>query len=209
MKDNTYPVLSEWLALSAISELRSVFGEFRKTSDRKIFLVRLSSMCAFFCLNKDDDVIEVAHLQQYSLSLTFFTLGRTYGLPFSSRYAPTPRLILRGSLSALKASVTPSDCLVSKPGHPYSAHCVIPRMGSGGPAGTFDHVDTARSWRRERGIARAAADSILETVASCSRGCDEGMSVGGRQRCGGNRLFGRRCEVIMRIFRVNRNFELR
>lgn len=54
MKDNAYPVLSEWLALSAISELRSVFGEFRKTSDRKIFLVRLSSMCAVFCLSKDD-----------------------------------------------------------------------------------------------------------------------------------------------------------
>lgn len=80
-------------------------------------------------------------------------------------------------------------------------------MGSGGPAGTFDHVDTARSWRRERGIARAAADSILETVASCSRGCDEGMS--GWATTMRRKPLVRSGEVIMRIFRVNRNFELR
>ena len=41
------------------------------------------------------------------ISSAFLTAFRTYGLPFSSRYAPTPRLILRGSLSALNASVTP------------------------------------------------------------------------------------------------------
>lgn len=57
---------------------------------------------------------------RYSLSAltsrasAFLTDERTKGLPLSSRYAPTPRLILRGLLSALKASVTP-------------------RIGSGGP----------------------------------------------------------------------------
>ena len=42
-------------------------------------------------------------------SSAFLTALRTYGLPLLSRYAPTPRLILRGSLSALNASVTPGD----------------------------------------------------------------------------------------------------
>jgi hypothetical protein len=38
---------------------------------------------------------------------TFRTAPRTKGLFLSSRYAPTPRFILLGFLSALKASVTP------------------------------------------------------------------------------------------------------
>ena len=42
------------------------------------------------------------------MSSAFLTALRTYGLPLLSRYAPTPRLILRGSLSALNASVTPA-----------------------------------------------------------------------------------------------------
>ena len=37
------------------------------------------------------------------------TDGSTYGLPWSSRYAPTPRLIFCSKLSALKASVIPVE----------------------------------------------------------------------------------------------------
>lgn len=35
------------------------------------------------------------------------TEGRTYGLPWSSRYAPTPTLTFLGLVSALYASVIP------------------------------------------------------------------------------------------------------
>ena len=45
------------------------------------------------------------------LGLTCLTEGSTNGLPFSSRYAPTPRLIFFESESALKASVTPGSAV--------------------------------------------------------------------------------------------------
>ena len=51
---------------------------------------------------------------------TFLTDGKMYGFPLSSLYAPTPKLIFFGLLSALNASVTP-------------------RIGSGGPISTFGH----------------------------------------------------------------------
>uniref|UniRef100_A0A2M4B0U5 Putative secreted protein n=1 Tax=Anopheles triannulatus TaxID=58253 RepID=A0A2M4B0U5_9DIPT len=53
------------------------------------------------------------------------TLGRTNGLPLSSRYAPTPRLIFFGLVSRLYASVTP-------------------RITSGGPICTPLHQELAR-----------------------------------------------------------------
>jgi len=53
---------------------------------------------------------------------TSLTLGRTYGFPLSSLYAPTPRLILFLLESFLKASVTP-------------------KMASGGPISTPENHD--------------------------------------------------------------------
>jgi hypothetical protein len=58
------------------------------------------------------------------LSLTF-TEGSTYGFPLSSRYAPTPKLIFLGLLSALNASVTP-------------------RIASRGPRGTLAQTELDR-----------------------------------------------------------------
>jgi hypothetical protein len=47
------------------------------------------------------------HVTHENKGLTFLTALSTYGFPFSSLYAPTPRLIFLEYLSALKASVTP------------------------------------------------------------------------------------------------------
>lgn len=53
---------------------------------------------------------------------TLRTQLRTYGLPLSSLYAPTPRFIFFEFVSRLKASVTP-------------------KMGSGGPICTSVHQE--------------------------------------------------------------------
>jgi hypothetical protein len=41
------------------------------------------------------------YVREMERTRTFFTTGRTHGLEWSSRYAPTPRLILWGNVSAL------------------------------------------------------------------------------------------------------------
>ena len=63
----------------------------------------------------------------------FLTAFRTYGLPLLSRYAPTPRLILRGSLSALNASVTPKKPAAERDRrqHVCASHRRRPRSGEG------------------------------------------------------------------------------
>ena len=107
---------------------------------------------------------------------TALTEGNTYGFPFSSRYAPTPRLIFRGSLSVLKASVTPYGT------RQYSLFCQtqgLPRIGSGGPAGTALHADIVRKFGARLFLLTARRASIVKPVGGGNNNESEQVSYTG------------------------------
>jgi hypothetical protein len=91
-------------------------------------------------------------------------------LPFSSLYAPTPKLIFRGSLSALKASVTPTfgnfimgfraavrvvnteNWIRGTGGNGRPARNGAKGVGKGGRGATgeggYEHSSTINEWRK-------------------------------------------------------------
>jgi hypothetical protein len=84
--------------------------------DREILLVRVARVQNVLGLTRKTRQCKAQQSSRRG-EQTFFTLGSTYGLPSPSRYAPTPKLILRESLSALKASVTPGSDAFRQAGH--------------------------------------------------------------------------------------------
>lgn len=123
---NTYAAVSQGRTIGPKREARSKCAELRDADDASIFLVEAAGDHAFFRLTRVIRVITKSHATA-NMSVkgsfhsshveatdgtvprgtlehsghTFLTAASTNGLPWSSRYAPTPRFILFGLLSFL------------------------------------------------------------------------------------------------------------
>lgn len=94
-----YASLRDHGRVGAKDETRRGSGVFRQARDVEIFVVEGGVI--------QEDIRRLRGIksgQPYTAAehtRTFLTTGSTHGLPLSSRYAPTPRLILSGWVSAL------------------------------------------------------------------------------------------------------------
>jgi len=160
------PALVQRRAVFPVGQTCSKLVEFRLASDRSIFLVDLVGNEDTLSLPNPSASFQTRQKASFT---HFLHGGQNIRLPvlIAVRTDTKVDLIGRGiSLESLSNTWNPvnNEALLN-----FACFEHIPRIGSGGPAGTLAHTERERAAER-RAMGRAAASMLLKTVEGIKEG---------------------------------------